>query len=762
MAAFDQPIASALPIDATGESLTIILEGIAEAVVILDAAWRCIYLNAHAELAVRQTRHEMLGASVWDRLPELHGTVFEQGMRDAASTGQPTYHEGYYAPFDSWFEMRAYPSAAGLIVVFGEVTARKATEARLRFQAQLLDQVDVAVIATDMGGLVTHWNAHATRIYGWTREEALQRPIRDLTVGPSDAATVVAIWSRLRAGESWSGDFIARRKDGTTFPAQVHDSPIRDDEENLIGIIGVSTDRTAYNEAEARTRAVETRYRALVEQIPAVVYVNPIGDSRVERYVSPRILELTGYSSAEWLAAREGDMSPRFRDDRARVATAEAHSAATGAPFAAEYRLVRKDGELIWVRDEAVVVLDDDGTPNYWQGYIVDVTKRHRTESQLQHQATHDALTGLPNRALLLDRLAQRLLRERGGERCCAVCFLDLDRFKEINDTHGHDTGDQLLQAVGKRLRRMLRDEDMLARLGGDEFVVLLNQVAEGGEAAAIAERLLAALAEPFRLHWHEFQITASIGIVMATAEHQRAEDLLRDADIALYRAKDSGRGCYILFDPEMQRAFADRLALERDLWLALDRGEFVLHYQPLIDLRTGEIVEVEALIRWQHPQRVWLMPADFIPLAEECGAIRPLGRWIVNEACRQARVWLDTGAALRPLIVAVNLSAQEFADVGLADMVVETLHTAQLPAHLLRLKITETAAMGDAAATLNVLHILRAIGVRLALDDFGTGYSSLNYLRQFPVDTLKIDRAFIRDLTVDRRNVERFRWVVG
>jgi len=377
---------------------------------------------------------------------------------------------------------------------------------------------------------------------------------------------------------------------------------------------------------------------------------------------------------------------------------------------------------------------------------MLDITERKALEGRLAHQATHDALTGLPNRALLLDRLDWALARARRDGLSCAVLFVDLDRFKDVNDTLGHDAGDRLLVTVAARLRDSLRDNDTLARLGGDEFAVLLEGT-DAGEATQAATRILAALALPLALDGHLFRLTASIGIAPGYADHARPEEVLRDADIALYRAKDAGRAGYALFDPAMQAQLVARLDLERDLRHALERDEFVLHYQPLVAVPDGRIVGVEALVRWRHPSRGLLGPGAFIPLAEETDLIVPLGRWVLEEACRQLRAWHETSAGASALTISVNVAAGQLRSSALLVDVARALATTGLPPGCLQLEITESAAMADAAATIVVLQELKDLGVRLALDDFGTGYSSLAYLKRFPVDALKIDRAFVDGL---------------
>ncbi len=370
-----------------------------------------------------------------------------------------------------------------------------------------------------------------------------------------------------------------------------------------------------------------------------------------------------------------------------------------------------------------------------------ELAERRRAEGRLAYQATHDPLTGLPNRVLFLDRLGQALARSRRDDAACAVLFLDLDNFKVVNDTLGHDAGDRLLVAVADRLRRCLRDGDTLGRQGGDEFTVLLERVVDVEHASEVARRLACALEPPIALEGQVYRITASIGMVVSTPEHARPDDLLRDADIAMYRAKAAGGADYMIFDPAMQEQLVARLALERDLRDALDRGEFSVQYQPIVDLATGQIAEAEALVRWRHPLRGNVPPDTFIPVVEETGLIVPLGRWVLQQSCQRAQSWNDLGY---PLTVAVNLSAREFQQADLTMVVAEALRDAGLAPQHLRLEITERLAMRDAPATAATLATLRALGVQVAIDDFGTGYSSLAYLKRFPVDALKIDRSFV------------------
>ncbi|MBT9569322.1 MAG: EAL domain-containing protein [Thiobacillus sp.] len=365
---------------------------------------------------------------------------------------------------------------------------------------------------------------------------------------------------------------------------------------------------------------------------------------------------------------------------------------------------------------------------------------------ELDHLAHHDVLTGLPNRVLMYDRLAQAIALTRRTGKQLAVLFMDLDRFKHINDSLGHSVGDQLLQSVGRRLLACVRQSDTISRQGGDEFVALIPDIDHAEDAALAAQKMLAAIALPHRIEQHDLHIGASIGISIYPDDGLDAETLIKHADTAMFHAKDKGRNTYAFFEQRMTTRAIARQSIEASLRLALERQEFVLHYQPKINLRSATIVGIEALVRWHHPQRGLLEPAQFVPIAEDSGLILPLGRWVLREACRQARAWQDAG--LPPITVAVNTSALEFRTGDFLEYVRATLDESRLDPRYLELELTESVLMRDAASSNSLLHALADLGIKLAIDDFGTGYSSLSYLRQFPINTLKIDRSFVNQIT--------------
>ena len=382
------------------------------------------------------------------------------------------------------------------------------------------------------------------------------------------------------------------------------------------------------------------------------------------------------------------------------------------------------------------------------------------TRDQMNYTAHHDVLTDLPNRVLLQDRLGQAIEAARRQKRPLAVMFLDLDRFKYINDSLGHAVGDQLLQSVAQRLKDGLRHSDTISRQGGDEFVVLLPNIEHAEDAALSADKILAALTPPHHIGEHELHIGVSIGISIYPGDGQDTETLLKNADTAMYHAKENGRNTYKFFEQEMHVRSVRRQSIEAGLRRALERQEFVLHYQPVVHLLSGATVGVEALIRWCHPERGLLLPDEFVPIAEECGLILPMGRWVLREACNQAQAWIRAG--FPPITVAINTSVFEFRGKDFIENIRAILAETGLAPHLLELEMTETVLMSDAASSSSVLHALVDMGIKLAIDDFGTGYSSLSYLRQYPVDALKIDQSFVGQMIGNADNASIVSAIIG
>jgi diguanylate cyclase (GGDEF)-like protein/PAS domain S-box-containing protein len=503
---------------------------------------------------------------------------------------------------------------------------------------------------------------------------------------------------------------------------------------------GFALDITERKRADDALRMAETRYRTLVEQLPLAVYIDRVDSASSNVYTSPQIEPMLGYSVDEWIADPSLFVSLLHPDDRDQVLAAHERTHATGEPLNAEYRLCARDGRVVWVHDEAHMIEDPESGEPILQGYLLDITARREAEEQLRHQAFHDPLTGLANRALFTDRV-QHALVVRSGD--AAVLFLDLDDFKAVNDGLGHVAGDALLRAVGVRLRASLSPTHTVARMGGDEFAILVEQADAATAALDAAERITAALQAPFDVEGREVFVTASVGI----AVHGDAEELLRCSDVAMYGAKASGKAQYVVYAPRMDQHLVGRLEPVADLRRADIAEEFVLHYQPIVELLTGAVLGVEALVRWQHPTRGLLPPSEFIHLAEETGRIVDIGSWVLAEACCQTATWRQRVPGAAGLVVSVNVSTRQVRRPGLREDVEAALAGSGLAPQDLTLEITESVLARRREEMTSILEDVTSRGVRLALDDFGTGYSSLSLLQDLPVHTLKIDRSFVQSV---------------
>ena len=501
---------------------------------------------------------------------------------------------------------------------------------------------------------------------------------------------------------------------------------------------------------DSALRESEHRYRTLFQQSRDAVYLADGKDRLVE--VNRAAMDLFGYDAAD-LIGRELRLLFSDEEDHATLARQLVEN---GSVREMEVRMRTRDGRELWCLVAATARGDSPDGGGGSQGIIHDVTERKQAQIRLEHDALHDQLTGLPNRALLMNRLEHAVRQwARQPEPPFVLLFLDLDRFKGVNDTLGHDAGDQVLRRTAGLLRSCVRESDTVGRLGGDEFVVLLEGIGSVAEAIQIAERMLRLLDRPYRLRGREFYTTASIGISWPTDRTDAAEDLIREADQAMYRAKARGGGRYVLFDPAQHEAAVSRLEVESDLRQALVRGEFVLLYQPILSMATGRTTGFEALVRWNHPRRGTLRPDSFIPLAEETGLIVPLGLWVLRESVRQLRRWADDGRAGPEVVMSCNLSPRQLLDPEVVERVATILAEEQVRPERVMLEVTESALMQDPESAAERLDALRDLGIRLCLDDFGTGYSSLAHLRRFPLDTLKIDRSFVGRLDRSPRDLE-------
>jgi diguanylate cyclase (GGDEF)-like protein/PAS domain S-box-containing protein len=507
-------------------------------------------------------------------------------------------------------------------------------------------------------------------------------------------------------------------------------------------ILATALDITDRKRAETALRRSEERYALAARGANDGLWDWDLASERI--YFSPRWKQMLGHAEA----AIGGDMREWFdrvhASDRDRLALEiVAHLEGLTPHFENEHRILHEDGRYLWVLCRGLAVRDEKGEARRFAGSLTDVTERRALADQLVHDALHDAVTGLPNRALFMDRLDRAAARSRRTPSySVAALVLDLDRFKVVNDGIGPAVGDELVRGIATRIAACVRPQDTVARLGGDEFGLLLEDIEDVSDATSVARRVAEALLPPFAVGAHELVATVSIGIATSATGYESAESLLRDADIALHRAKANGRARYEVFDPTMHERAVAQLRVETDLRRALERGEFTLCYQPIVSTRSGELAGFEALVRWRRPGKGLVLPEEFIPAAEECGLIVPLGDWVLREACRQAHEWRERLG--RDVPVSVNLSARQLVEADLEERVARALAETGLPGRLLNLEITESAIVANPEAAAARLGRLRQLDIRISIDDFGKGYSCLSQLHRFPIDVLKVDRSFV------------------
>jgi diguanylate cyclase (GGDEF)-like protein/PAS domain S-box-containing protein len=604
----------------------------------------------------------------------------------------------------------------------------------------LFEESRDAIYITGVDGRFLDVNPAALELFGFEREEMLRRNARELYVEPEDR-------DRFRMEMDTNGsvrdyELMLRSRSGSVLDCLVSAIVRRGPDGAVLGYQGIIHDITERKHAEVRLAESEHFTRTIITSVQQGIIVC---DSTLRYQVWNRFMEeLTGLPAEAVIGRHAMDVLPAFREQGVDDLFERALAGETVQAPDLQFRVESTD-RTGWVSCVYSPHVSHTGQIMGVVGIVHDVTERKQTEAQLIHNAFHDALTGLPNRALFLDRL-ERLLHhcERHPNYTFGVAFLDLDRFKVVNDSLGHLLGDQLLISLARRLEACLRLGDTVARLGGDEFAILLDDVGDVRSATRVADRILADLSRPFHLGPHEVFTMASIGIALSSTGYEHAEDILRDADTAMYRAKVGGRSRYEVFDRNMHERAVETLQLEMDLRRALERQEFILHYQPIVALESGRVVGFEALLRWQHATRGLVPPDDFVPLAEETGLIVGIGWWVLEQACTQMQEWLSAHPRRPDLSIAVNLSPKQFGHPDLVAQLDRILARTGLPASALKLEITEHAVVQHEDVVMTTMAALRERGIHICIDDFGTGYSSLSYLHSFPVDTLKIDRSFV------------------
>ena len=604
-------------------------------------------------------------------------------------------------------------------------------------QAQVLDQIHESVITMDLSGYITSWNKGAQQLFGYSPLEAIGRNILILYANESEEDKQLHDDFLEHGGSEL--EVRRRRKSGEVFWASLSLSIMRDAEGEPVGLIGYLSDITDRLAAAEMLRLHASIFANSEEGI-----LISDADRRIVS-VNRAYCRITGYSEQDLIGQPLSMFECAPQDDDFYRAMWE--QIQREGNWKGETLELRQDGPTYPQWGSLSALTNSEGRLTHYFFICSDISERKKAEARIHTLAYYDELTGLPNRTLLHKLVGQALIEAQRSGRHGALLFIDLNRFKPINDTLGHEVGDKLLAQVGERFRGVLRGEDVMARLGGDEFVAALFDITMREHAGRVAQKLIDCLDDPFLIDGYELRLGASIGISIYPQDGMNTETLLRYADVAMYRAKQARQSGYLFYSQEMNQRSLDRLKIETGLRLALERGELLLHYQPKTDMGRAGIVGCEALVRWNHPQEGMIAPADFIPVAEDSGLIVEIGEWVLQRACSDALAWQSAG--LPPIKLAVNISARQVTG-RLPRIVAALLARHGLDARWLELELTESMLMHGSDAVISMMDELHAMGIALALDDFGTGYSSLSYLKRFPIDTLKIDRSFIAGIPAD------------
>ncbi|HTS86328.1 MAG TPA: EAL domain-containing protein [Usitatibacter sp.] len=638
---------------------------------------------------------------------------------------------------------------AGIVGSLVDITQRKTLEKETQESIELLRAViqaaPVAIVARDMNRVISMWNPAAERMFGWKESEVLGT---NTSIVPPELVEEASRYRALAQKGETHLEIETRRmhRDGHAIDVSLSAAPIYGGDGKVVGTMVTIADLTQKKAAEAALRESESQLRLAMDAAQLGMWY---WETESDRFTYSEGLNVLFGRPAESSLANYRDLRERVHpDDRELVDATLRHAIKQGDDFSADFRVVWPDGSVHWIANRGQVHRDLEGRAQRLIGVGMNITERKIAEQRVAHMAHHDALTGLPNRVLLRDRIQQAIAQAHRNGTQLAVLFLDLDRFKTINDSLGHQLGDRLLQSVASRILVCVREGDTVSRVGGDEFVIVIPGIGSASDASSVAGKILEVLGSAFHLHGNDLHVAASIGISLYPADGSDAETLMRNADTAMYHAKDSGRGNFQFFTQHMNVAAQQRLNLENSLRRALEAREFELHYQPLFNLRDRSITGFEALLRW-HPADASsvVAPAEFITVAEDSGLIVPIGEWVMREALRHAKSWQSPG---RPLTISINVSATQLSRSVFVERLRRLVNEFGIDPHLIELEVTERVIIEGAGDAREALDDLAALGVGIAIDDFGTGYSGLAYLKRLPIDTVKIDQSFVRDLTVD------------
>jgi len=737
-----------------------ILESIQEGYFELDLAGNYTFANGANGRFLGYTKEELVGMNFRQHTDEENAKKLYQPYRELYRTGKPIEtlevesirKDGTKVIYETSVSLirDSEGKPIGFRGVSRDATDRNKMEEALRQSEEryrtILDEMEDGYFEVDLAGNYLFVNDANCRNIGYTREELIGTTFRGQMAKEEYDKVYKAFSNIYITGKPERGiAYKAIRKDGITGTGEIAGFPLKNKKGEVIGFRGMARDITERKQMEEALRQSEERYRTIIEEMEEWYFETDLaGNITFSNDVFANVLrysqkELTGLNFRSFIKKEESDSVYRLFNQVFKTGESTKNF---------PYEFISTDGIVISAEFSIFPKRDKEGKVCGFKGIGHDITARKRMEEEIQYQATHDALTGLPNRLMFSQLLNHAIQSAKRYQRQFAVFFIDLDRFKTINDTLGHEAGDQLLQEIAMRLKQTLRTVDVVARLGGDEFVILIEELSDLSQVETVAGKILSAVIKPVNLMNEECRITASIGISVFPKDAEDEQSLLKNADIAMYLAKEEGKNNYQFYSEDIQSKSLEHLSIETNLRFALERNELSLHYQAKLDFKTNAITGVEALLRWQNPSLGSVTPTQFIPVAEESGLIIPIGRWILRTACAQNAAWQQQG--LPPVCMAVNLSLRQLTDNNLIDDIRTALNDSGMAPNLLELEITESMVMHNPTRMIAVLAKIKNLGVRLAIDDFGTGYSSLAQIKHFPIDTLKVDRSFIRNIPQD------------
>lgn len=708
----------------------------------------CDFLNKQWENFTGIPAEEQLGFKWLEQLHPNDREIVINAWNQSVENSEPLNcqyrlrrHDGCYRLFDT----RALPvhNLEGQIVRWtGSCTdVTEAEEARLNsaYLAAIVSSSIDAIISKDLNGYVTSWNRSAERLFGYSPDEAIGKHIRELIIPPELHEEEEKLITRLKAGENIRAfETIRRGKDGRKFPVSLTFSPIKDSKGKTLGFAKIARNISERLAVESALLSSEERFRTSFDSAPVGMALVALNGKFIE--VNKALLDLLHIDFNNLVQLKQLEITHPEDHTKEQYEISRLIESQSTVRF--EKRLLHNNHEITVL--VSIALLYKNERPDALLYQYVDLTERKIYEDRLINLAHFDSLTGLANRSKLVQELEKLLYESERHQHSFAVLFCDLDHFKRVNDSLGHEIGDELLKSVASRLQRGLRKEDTIARIGGDEFVILLPTVRNFEQIVGIAKKIITKLQAPIQIGEHRLHVGVSIGIALYPADGNDTSTLLRNADSALYDAKNKGRNCFSLYRKELTEFVESRLKLDADLRLAIEEEQFFLHFQPVINLQTSEVISAEALIRWKHPERGLIPPLDFIPYAQETGLINTIGEWVINRACKTIKAWALAGITIP---IAINISARQFKEKDLAYRIEKAIRAYSINPSFLHLEITEELLMEDTEHNLSQLDQLKNIGLKIYMDDFGIGYSSLSYIIRFAPDYLKIDKSFVNKI---------------